>query len=435
MLANRDAKHPEVMWHLPEVLSNLCWHPLLLQLITDYLIRHHRPPNGIAELFDSWLSTLLLSTVTSATTYIDREKALSLIAMATIDKPLTASAAIELLKQNDISKDLYDELIACDAIIVAGRTVEVLHESLADYLRAMKLVSLEETTMMTALRSVALRIDSLFPILLMSMLPTRTAQLLLWERLAQLDLTTYLNAIRFQADISLNNAKLSADELAHNYLEDILDGITQPLNAFFSILRPKIIEITGGSEGGNLAIAGTVSAPALVSYQIGVLDVHFKDRINVGKMIENHYPIFGLNLNLSKTRIDIGREIGARQLAKSLLKLVKTRQLMGGPTFINERVIGRLRLLNNNFGHPDFGAEGTLETIEASLLPFMDQVVAPEPFCERWEPFVISELIQDLQYLQRQGMTTLDQWWLAHGGMKHRQDMTDDEICYLLNEH
>jgi hypothetical protein len=152
-------------------------------------------------------------------------------------------------------------------------------------------------------------------------------------------------------------------------------------------------------------------------------------------MIENHYPIFGLSLDLSKTRIDSGREIGAGQLAKSLLELVKKRQLLGGPTFINERIIGRLRLLNRNFDHPDLGAEGTLETVEASLLPFADQIVAPEPFRERWEPFYISELIQDVQYLRQQGMNTLDHWWLAHGGMKHRQNMTDDEIRYLLNEH
>lgn len=436
MLYNLDSNHPEAMWPLPGVLSTLCWHPLLLHLITSYLIRHHQLPKGITELFDSWLSAILVSESGSSTIKIDRENALSLLAMATIDKPLTEAAAIEILTQNEISRTVYDELLACDAIVVTGRTVEVLHESLSDYLRALKIKSLEDDAMRTALSSVPLRIDSLFPILLMSMLPTRSAQRLLWERLAQLDLATYLNALRFQADVSQNTASSSSEALVRTYLEDIIDGLTQPLDIFFGILRPSVIEILTGSNSSDLAIAGTIStSSALVGYQLGVLGEDFPNRINVGDMIENHWPFYGCNLEIMGQRNVNGREIGAGHLRESLLKLVKMHKLVGGPNFINERAIGRLRLLKENFGHLGLGAEGTLESIETSLFPFSDQVVALGPFIERWETFSIRELIQDIKHLRQQGMITLDQWWLVHGGMEHSKDMTEENIRFLLNEH
>ncbi len=435
VFANTNSKHPEVMWHLPDVLSNLCWHPLLLQLITSYLIQHHRIPNGIGDLFDSWLSAIVSSDSASATTKLDRENALSIIAQATIDNPLTPSAAIVLLERNQISKNTYDELLACDAIVVTGRTIEVIHESLADYLRALKIVSLKSDDLIAAISSAYLRVDSLFPILLMSMLPTRSAQRLLWEQLTKLDLAAYLNALRFQADISLDNADLTPNELAYNYLEDILDGISQPLNAFFGTLKSTAIEAIAGKAGTDLAIAGARPTPAVVSYQIGVMDENFKNRINIGRLVENHYPIYSCDLKLSGTRIDSGRELGAARLYEGIVRLIKKHNLVGGDIFINERLIGRLRLLNKNFGHPDFGPNDSLDTIEASLSPFVDQIAVPEPFRERWEPFYISELIQDIKYLRQTGMTTLDQWWLKHGGMKHRSDMSDDEISFLLNEH
>ena len=435
VLASAVSNCQEVMWNLPGVLQKLCSHPLLLNLIINHLIRHRSVPNGIGDLFESWLASVLPSQASGPASSIDREDALSLLAAETIDKPLTKSRAIALLVERGLPKLVFDELSSHDAIVVSGMTVEVQHESLADYMRARSIVSLPEVEMRTALRSVPLRTDSLFPILLMALLPSRSMQRLVWERLAVLDLSTYLDALRFHADVSSDIVGGSRDDAARSYLEDILDGIMHAsLDAFFDDVRLPAMEALAHEKCNELAISGSVSAvPASLTYQLQAKAAEHGERVSVSTTGELIRGFSFVNLELAGLRLDSGRIVGAGRLLSALRAVLSARKLRGGCVFTNDLVAGRLRLLEERFGH-NVDWE-TLASIEASLLPIANQDALPLRFRDQWQPFAITELIDDVRKLRQFGAHTVERWWMAHGDLDESLKTEHDEIRYLLNEH
>jgi len=420
------------LWHvMPSVLKKLCEHPLLLQRLLVYWQQEKKLPSRIKELFSLWSDSLLRNVNDIGS--IDREYALCLLANATINKPINKIDAVKLLRQNNVSDNTFNELLQCDAIRIDGSALELQHEALADYLRALDLISPNEEKVITqSLVTVPLKADSFFPILLMELLTSRNLQQILWKRLAEIGISVYLNALRYRADVTEEMIKAPSDDLGFQYLEDLIESIELPLDGFFPQLKDVVIEQFIGTKQSEIAITGLVEInPAWVGFAFHPLQEITK-KITIAAIPEQ-YKTHWVNLGLSQYRLDSGRLLGAKHLKESLLEVVKSRRLKGGEIWIEERLMGHLRYLMKEYGFLQINETDSLDDLEELLRPHSEKVVlSGYPF--KLAKFTIETLLEDITYLKEKGKTTLDWWWLRLG-WENEITTSDDVMAQVLNEH
>jgi hypothetical protein len=413
---------------MPSLLQKLCEHPLLLQRLLEYWQQEKKLPSKIEELFRFWLDKLLrnIDDIKS----IDREDALGLLAKATLNKPINKIDAVRLLRQNNFPDNTFDELLQCDAIRIDGSVLELQHEALADYLRALDLISSnEEKVIIQSLLTVPLKADSFFPILLMELLPSRNLQQILWKRLAEVGISVYLNALRYRADVTEEMIKATSDDLGFQYLEDLIEGIEFPLNGFFPQLRDVVIEQVIGTQQSEIAITGWVCPnPAQVEFVFHPLE-NTEKKVTISTHKTSHW----VNLEALQYRLDSGQLLGAKHLKESLLEVVKNRRLKGGEIWIEERLMGHLRYLMKEYGFLQINETDSLNDLEELLTPHSEKVVL-SGYLNRRPKFHIKTLLEDITYLKEQGKTTLDWWWLRLG-WKNEMTTSDDVMAQVLNEH
>lgn len=401
---------------MPETLRTICKVPLLLQLALQYWHERQVFPPDLKALFQSWIDHLLQTTDAPASQAIKREEALRLIASETTHGILDARAAINVLHQNGYPETVLDELIQSDAVRRLGSSLELVHEALGDYLRASHLAQTDSTALIHELATVQLDMDSLFPVLLGASLERHGLQQALFRRLARLDLPTYFDALRYRADTS---AEVLADEpeaFVRSYLEDMIEGIEEPLSAFFPRTKTEIIRsLTNARASEHMSVLGNGS-PAWVNY-LYVPGVSGQ-KVKVGPFgSETH--IRGSNLSALGLRADSGRLLGLRQLEEELLGLPARRVLAGGVEWTSERLIGRLRFLINRRGMA-LDLHGSLDAFETFLRPHADKVVLPD--FGRKVGFSIESVLSDIGLLRARGDTHLNLWWEGH--------CTDDKFLH-----
>lgn len=415
---------------MPELLRKLCTHPLLMDLTLDYWQREERFPSKIDELFRSWLDVTLMADSPNGVVSIDREAALSLIAKATTNTPISKLQLLTLLREHGFTDIVLDELIRRDALRVNGAVIELQHESLADYLRASDLVSQDENNVSQALSNVLLEPDSLFPVLLMALLPSRSFQQCLWKRLAHLSLPVYLDSLRYRANVTEQMQNIPGDEVSYQYLQDIIEGIEFPIIGFFPQLQDTLTEHFTGQFNTKLAITGTVY-PKLEQVVFGLHSLTY-EKIVVADPPKDFTTYF-VNLKLSEYRLDSGRLLGAKHLKEGLQNVIKKRSLKGGVVWANERLCGRLRYLEQKYSIP-FAATEDLNAVTKLLKPHEDKMVVPLYLGESLM-FPIKALLDDITYLQGYGQTSLDLWWKQLGWKNYPAEVSDEILQKLLDEH
>jgi hypothetical protein len=134
-------------------------------------------------------------------------------------------------------------------------------------------------------------------------------------------------------------------------------------------------------------------------------------RVSVGPF-SNEGRFRGSNLRLLSLRADSGRVLGLSQLKEELLDLPRRRLLRGGAEWVSEQLIGRIRLLNEDFG-TGLDLHAPLEAFETALRPQADKVVA-----RGWGShieFSIGSILDDINLLRERGDTHLNLWWEQYG--------------------
>lgn len=428
---NNERTFPLIV--MPELLLKLCTHPLLMGLALDYWQIEERFPSKIEELFRSWLDVVLLANSQDGVGSIDREAALTLLAKATTETPISKGKALSLLREHGFKDTVFTELLRCDAFQVNGSAIELQHEALADYLRALDLASLDENKIFQVLSVISLEADSLFPVLLMALLPSRSLQQCLWKRLAHLSLPAYLNSLRYRANVTEKMKKVSNDELGFQYLQDLIEGIEYPLNGFFPQLKDAIIEHFIGPFNAEIAISGVVySEPEQVVFGFRPKGAISDDKILIADPPKD-FGVHYVNLKLSEYRLDSGRLLGAKYLKESLLKIVEDQTLKGGAVWTSERLIGRLRYLAREYSFP-IGNIEALDEVAKLLKPHEDKIVGPVYFGNS-PVFTIKALLDDIAFLQANGQMALDPWWFRLGWKDAPATVGDEVIQTLLDEH
>jgi hypothetical protein len=349
-----------------------------------------------------------------------------------MNTPLASVEALTLLKKGGVRSEVLNELINCDAVRVTGAVMEVQHEAMADYLRARQFVT-QKNLKVEQLDSLPVTQDSLFPVLLMALLPTYRLQSAWWRRLSSVSIRVYGEALRYSFDVSSELNKLEPEKLSQAYLEDILNGIETPLQGVFRHLHHAVAEHLIGDGDGELAVTGIVhTSRSEISFMLHTRGSDNAPRVRVafpeGPGIRRY-----VNLNLSNLRLDSGRLIGSGLLSNTVLKLVKHQCLRGGPTWAAERLIGRVRYLVETSGTP-IALNASLDDVETMLRHQHDRPIGPILF-EDGESFSIQSLLDDIELLRAASAPTLDPWWRRLGWDEAASSQTDEVIIRVLNEH
>jgi hypothetical protein len=273
--------------------------------------------------------------------------------------------------------------------------IEVQHEALADYLRAKSVASTNTANLIQALATMPMPEYSFFPVLLISLLKTRQLQKALWSRLSRTSMQIYLDALRYRFDISSEIGHLTPAQISHDYLQDLVDGIMDPLSGFFPEMQEAVIRDLIGGAGTTIAITGMVYADSgWLTYELHALQ---EAQITVGSP-PRVGTMRGVNLNLSRYRLDSGRLIGLTLLRDTLLKLIKMQNLIGGPAWVSERLIGRIRFMAEEFEFPGKHID-TLDELDALLRPYAGQWVGTsKAFGD--ENFSVQSVLDDITTLK-----------------------------------
>ena len=413
---------------MPRVLRELCSHPLLLKLTLDYRRQTTHWPAKLELLFDRWLNVLIERDEISPTMGIVREQALTIIAEATATKPMVATDVLCLLKDKGLESDIYDQLIACDAINADGGVVGILHEALADYLRAKSLLHDIKLGNIERIEQVDLEAGSFLPILVMSLLPTRALQRAFWKKLSNVDWDTYVSVVRYRGDISQELRSSDAITLEAAYLEDLLEGFEFTLEGFFPSIRSAVLDVLELDPANQFGLTGRVSVegPSLL-FGFNIVERETA-RIRIGSP---EWSYRSINLGLSGLRLDSGRVVGVGELRKAVTRAFESRTLEGGRFWRHERLVGRLRYLVEELAF-QISLEAPLEHIKQQLLPHISKWVTFNDFSRTG--FLIGSLIEDIDALKKVGLVELDLWWQRLGWEPDNDRISNDALANLAGE-
>jgi Type I restriction enzyme R protein N terminus (HSDR_N) len=412
-------------------LRALCVNPLLLELVLAYWKKEQDFPRKIEILFRSWLDNLLDTEPRDYVSVVQREKALTVLSQATTDSPIGASEAIAILKKCDIPSTVLNEMIDCDAVRANGSSIEVQHEALADYLRAKAMSAMEEDALLSSLSNLSMPADSFFPVLLMAQLRTHRLQSALWKRLSELDLSVYFDALRYRFDVSSELERLNPEDLSKEYLQALIDGIQEPLVGLFPHLREAVLDSIIRDGKAVLAITGRAEThPGILRYKLHAHEPG-EAQVNVAA------PTFpgtlrGVDLDLSRYRIDSARLLGMTLLKEAVFDSVKHLQLKGGPTWAAERLIGRVRYLSEKCGG-NVSVRENFDKLEAHLKPHAAGWV-DDGALFGGERFSIESLLDDITTLRAAGHMALDPWWLRLGWDEGAMMQDEGIIRRVLDE-
>jgi len=416
---------PMALHRIPPQLTSLTEHPLLLTLILQSHERSGKMPERLEELFEAWLAGLLEVDGNSPAAVVRLRDLLARFAVSVLDP--TRSRAEVLDEITPDSAD-FDSLISAGALIV-GTRIELLHDALADYLRADAMLALPAGEMEKLLPGASFGSGSLFPALLMSKCHDPRMRDAIWRQAGEAGLDVYADILRFggATDDTVPVADIDADEA---YLREFHKGVMQPIRWYLSAIERQLTSALTGARSGELGIVGRLNADeSRFSYgffarkdgEAPVLVGRPADRGTLRRTTLGLVP---------DTRY--ARRLGYDCIREALKTVILRRELLGGPLWMNERLLGRLRFANRIWR-----TEIPLDTDLGSLLKFLEprkgEWVSIDGFGDR--SWTVGAMIEDATTLAAAGYSALDPWWLKFG-WDHREEVIDfTRAAPLLDEY
>lgn len=402
-----------ISWDLPKALNARLGHPLFLRLICEHYSKFGSRPETLTKLFDDWLTKFLGWSDGSPAIRVRREAALLLLAQQSLVEPLSNIAAFGMLIKAGFDEEIFNALVQSDALNISQSNVELVHEALADFLRAKHLASLSLEEFRTSTERTTFRNDSLLATLLMGQIPNPHYQRALWERLSQSGICEYLGAFKFRADASSMLFQLPEMEAQQNVLQDILDGFEGTSLAYFPELWDEICLEEVGVNNCGLGIEGMLDTRlSSVSYSFQMRSVN-DARVSLGQT-DTRFRQRYVNILLSRLKPDDGRAIGVGVLRETLKNIIKGRKLKGGVNLSRERLVSRMRILVEQENFPRDCID--LVSIKMALDPARESFVSVSDFGSDNRDFAISALLDDLQICLDAGDVQIDVWWTKYSG-------------------
>ena len=388
----------------PDYVYSVSEVPLLASLVLDRFERDGRHTPQIAPLYESWLETILAASrpVDAA---LDRAL-LEKLARETVGGPIPVGRAMELTEPRADPERVLNRLAEADAIAVRGATVELPHEALADYLRALQFWREDPASCAARLSAFVFDPSSQFAILLIDTAPTAAMRGTAWQAVAKQDILLAIRSLRFAAGDETFGAT-TADMEARRFLGDIRETIEMLLSAHFSPIADLLREQICGKPLELLGIRGGVSTQ-YVNFSFFEAK-GAPEAVRLGLDLQERAPrMYGHALERVGYGPETGRILGTQRLKEDLFDLVKSRRLPGGAVWIEERVFGRLRHLAQDYDAPVAGR--SLQDALDVLAPHAAEWVGSGSF-RAGQQFYMNELLDDMARLIGQGVSRIEPWW------------------------
>jgi hypothetical protein len=415
----------------PDLLHRLCCVPLLLDLALAFWRQNHAWPTGLAEMFDHWLTSIVsVGAEHSASQQVYRRQALRRLAAQRLEEPIGIEAGVAALKAAGLPAALFDELIAIDAIEAHTSGITFPHDALADYLLAVEWAAQPEAELVSRIAALSVEGGSLFPVLLLSATKSLGAARAMWQRLMRGDIQSYFDALRYRADSSATLLAQGQEPFARHFLEELLDGVEQPLRAFFPELAAAVLQNLAEDHADQLAIIG-YAGPEAVHYGL-VPEAHDRPRVSLAPPAQATTRRY-VNLHLSRMRSDAGRLIGTNLLRDTIDDIVKARNFRAGQALASERLFGRLRYVAREYDL-QLGEGASINDALAEFEPRAGQYVCWPRADDYRKIFLIDEIIGDIQTLRENGLPLPSAWWREDGGAGEVDVASDVAILYAVDE-
>lgn len=420
-------RYPSTRDAAGDFLKSLWKYPLLLRLTLETHQQNGRLPNDIATLFRHWLDRIIPASM-PIKKRVEMREILTIVAKETVSSPLSEAALVSLAE--NYSEDALQQLVDNDAFSKRGDMLEVRHEALADYLRALEMLQLSPEQIGERIEEVSFVADSQFAHLLMAMAQSVEVQGIVWRKVAAQNLSAAISSLRYRADVS-GSFDTDATQRSLRFLSDIMDGIRVPLQSHFGSFSREICSCLAGQVATCIAIEGE-----LRDNEEGVEFAFFpsdfwQEAPAIGKPSSGRR--FYHSLKLGGLRLDSGRLLGMMRLRDAIVDLVAKRQLKGGLVWAEERTVSRLRHLVKRYRFPDV-AGNSLAAAIAMLEPYADQWVTDSSI-RSGQRFAINDLVQDIRMLLDSSTTSLVPWWQPAYPIDVKSTAGQERLAGVLHEH
>lgn len=388
---------PDHVYRLAEV-------PLIADLVLDRYAAEQRYAVNLAELYEEWIDRILCDPRPIARA-LDREF-LEEIAIATAMGPITLGQATALCRDRSNSERALNSLAEADALSVRGATIELYHEGLADYLRAVHFWKRCAGQYQNELAALALDISSQFPTLLVATAPTADARAGAWRAIARTDIHLAIRCLRF----AVGDETLGGDTAseAKRLLGDIQSTIEMLVGTHLQSIGDLVRNEIAGVTIENLGIRGNASESDVV-YSF----FNARKKTEIVELVSAPFRkpvsrVYGHALRRSGYGGEAGRVIGAERVQAALASLVKERRLRGERMWAEERVFGRLRHLVREYEAPV--SSTMLQEAHDILKEDIDTFVVPDGF-RSGQTFPMRELVEEIAFLIDRGVHSISPWW------------------------
>ncbi|WHO74876.1 type I restriction enzyme HsdR N-terminal domain-containing protein [Rhizobium sp. BT03] len=413
---------------LPEHLVQLCQIPLLASLVANHYHSFERFPTNVNTLYEEWLGRILhpFPVVEKAQLRAFLEE----LSAQTAIGPMDIGRCFQLAKEMDVSAGL-NQLADADAITIRGTSVELVHEGLADFFRAQRLLRLPPAELLASLNAISTDGSSQFPGLLLSGAPTPEASRVVWEALAGQSIKVALASLKFTIGDGERRPVSNSRNVAEALLTDVLTSIEVLLRTHFSDqfafdVRSRL----AGRPVSALGIEGHIDR-GFVNFSF--FDAEQDDtRVRFGEA-EEPYRSWGIALDKQDYDAGAGRILGAQRIADAIKELIDCRRLRGGPVWTQETVLSRLRHLAR-FYSMKFSAPYDLEHCKADLLPISNRRMG-DRLRSRAQYIHTGELIEDIDGLMSDGITVLHEWWVEPRDLDFNAPVARAKLAHTLDEY
>lgn len=418
----------KMMWvGAPAAIYGIAKVPVLAMRIVQKYKSSSSYVQKIDELFENWIEDSLVGQGQIKRTLL--KDVLFKIAIVTRDAAIPVSDFVKI--HNDIS--ILEDLFTTGLVTMNGNSLELVHETLATYLRAVDLVNKMPSEVDAYLREYATEENHLFSAILMSTAPTWSKQKSIWSSILKSGLTLAIGATRYRYDLSKQLCKSTSDEKSKIYLSDIVEAIEEPARIYFSSYIEEIFAELCGDKANVLGISGKIKG--------GVANYSFFDASNDkpkvlvrDDFIVKHSSIYMDNLFLKGLRTDSGRIIGLSRLFKVINNLSDRRKIRGGHSWRIENCLGKFMCIAQVHGISELSNSVDLQSAIDLLNPHKGKKF---DYASHWDAdsFSVSELISDMQMLIKSGVTYLRPWWYSGSEIDLHNIEGREAYTAMVNEY
>lgn len=191
----------------------------------SYIREHNRYPTHVRPLYEDWVSRLLIDF--GEIEKLKYRASLTALAKATRVAPLTFEEAAAVVSGDGNATVTLERLTDANAISITESRIELTHEALADYLRALAFIHDAGSDIKSRVEELDLEETSQFPRLLLAAAETLEQSQTIWDAIARANLQTAIDCLHLTPGTGVATGKDSRGPKseAYEFLKVVLNAL------------------------------------------------------------------------------------------------------------------------------------------------------------------------------------------------------------------